>query len=462
MAGVAGVYGKNAALKAFHMLFNTQTRGQENCGMAAAGNHTVRKYCGKGLLSAVFDEDVRGAFFHPTDYVAIGHVGSKRVESENIAPVKAESDNYEIAVAMDGAISSGMGAERKVRFESNEAFYSAIFLDNLEKSCDIGTAVAKTARELGKGYYSVVIAVRDKEKERSTLTAYRNLRGIKPLYVKRTENELYVSSESGATDCITSDKVLEERDVTPGELLVRGKNGIADEQLFEPKRAHCVFEWVYTARPDAVMEGFNAHTVRKKLGHALAELHGLRDDGNSVVIGIPDSGRSVALGIHEASGIPFDEGLIKNQFVGRTYDMPKEAQRRFFADMKHNPIYEVVKGRRVYIGDDSIVRGTISDAVAKRLLNAGAKEVNLAISYAPIFEPCFSDEPDKKLAAKPYRGLDVFEIGRKVAEGLPSISNVLYNTVENVVKAVGLPEEWFCTYCITGKNPFEDMDAKNG
>jgi len=460
MAGVVGVYGKDAAFKAFYILYGTHTRGQENCGMAAAGNHSTRKYSGKGLLLSVFNDDIMGAFLNPTDYVAIGHVGDKKVEGDNIAPVKAESDNYEIAVAMDGAISSGLGSDRKVSFESNEAFYSAIFLDNLEKSDDISVAVSKTAKELGKGYYSVVMAVRDKEKERSMLAGYRNLRGIKPLYMKRTENELYISSESGGIKRTVTGSLLEERDVIPGELLVRSKSGIADEQLFEPKRAHCIFEWVYTSKPETEIEGINAHIVRKRLGHLLAELHKLKDDGNSVVIGIPDSGRSVALGVHEASGIPFDEGVTKNQFGGRTYGMPDAHKRKFFADLKHNIIREVVRGRKVYLGDDSIVRGTISESVGADLLDAGAKEVNLAISYAPIFEPCFSDEPNKRLAAKPYRDLDIFEVGKRVAENLPNINNVLYNTVENVVKAVNLPEEWFCTYCITGKNPFEEADKK--
>jgi amidophosphoribosyltransferase len=149
--------------------------------------------------------------------------------------------------------------------------------------------------------------------------------------------------------------------------------------------------------------------------------------------------------------------MIKNQYIGRTYVIPDVHERKRAAGLKHNPIKEVVKGKRVIEGDDSIVRGTISDAIANTVKMAGAKEVHWGISYAPIFYPCFCDEANKTLATNGYTGdrNDVFEVGKYVSKKLPSIDGVMFNSVENVIKAIGLPEEDLCTMCITGKNPFK-------
>ncbi|MFH0830073.1 MAG: hypothetical protein V1887_02850 [Candidatus Aenigmatarchaeota archaeon] len=481
MAGVIGIYSKdatyneklnewfNAGVKGYFMLMQTQHRGQANWGMVSAGDRSMRKSVAPGLVSATFTREARDAFIHPDDYAMVGHIGDKNVKEDGIAPIHVNKKElrYEVATAIDGAISSNGMLEGNIRFQPNNTFYAAIFSNYMENYNNVEEACLKTADELGPGYYSMVGVVHDKVGQRSQLVAFRNRRGVKPMYMGRSESGIFVSSESGAIDVVSSfDKLIECRDVVPGEVLTMDMDGYRQRQIQEPKRSHCAFEWVYTSRHDAVMEGITSHMVRKKLGHLLVELYGIKDDGNSVVIGVPDSGRSVAIGIHEASGIPIDEGLIKNQYIGRTYDIDNKVERIEAALLKHNPINAVIKGKKVHVGEDSIVRGTISDATAHLLKEGdaharvikegGAKYVTWWISYAPIFDPCFSDSKDKELAAKPFQNkADVRKVGESVAKELEYIDMVYFNTPENVIKAIGLPEDQLCTFCITGKNPFK-------
>jgi amidophosphoribosyltransferase len=163
----------------------------------------------------------------------------------------------------------------------------------------------------------------------------------------------------------------------------------------------------------------------------------------------------VCVGVSEALGITADEGVIKNAYLGRTYIIDDPEYRKIASDLKHNIIRETVKDRKVIITDDSIVRGTVSESVARNLLKAGAAEVEFLVSYAPIFHPCFSDPPDKHLAAAPYKGKTLEEIGELVASNLPSINEVRYNSPENIVRAIGLPDGKVCTYCISDLNPFD-------
>lgn len=458
MAGIIGVYSKdNAAVYAHDVLFQTQHRGQENAGISGLGNHSLRIYKGKRLISKVFHEELFKSFVHPTDYVAVGHVGNEKVERKDIPPVLTDNENYELSIAINGFIMNHKEVDKEhgMKTFTDEELFGKLFLEKTDEYSDITDSLSSVMEELDKAYFSFVMGVRDKKAQRSQLIGGRDKRGIRPMYMGRTNNSLYISSESGSIDMLENfgKEFVEKRDVIPGEIIGFDQD-FYNRQALPPERKHCIFEWVYTARPDAVIEGKNSHMVRKKLGHLLSELHDIKKDNNSVIVPIPDSGRSVSLGVHEATGIPFDEGLIKNQYIGRTYIIPDSNERRQAATLKHNPIRKVVNGKRVLFGDDSIVRGTISEAVSETLLNAGAKEVELLISYAPIFEPCHSDEFNKKLTARGMEDKDVFEIGERVAKKLPSVNKVYYNTVENVIKAVGLPREHLCTKCITGEDPF--------
>jgi amidophosphoribosyltransferase len=321
---------------------------------------------------------------------------------------------------------------------------------------------------LPTAYFSLVAAVLDKKDQKSTLFAARDPRGVRPLHVARTKTKIYIASESAPVDVLEGmgESFDDRRDVVPGSLLYMNDEGIKEEQVIEPRPAHCAFEWVYFGRPDSVMEGKSVHVARKNLGHSLVKTHGLKklygvEKGprkDLAVIPVPDSGRSVTTGVAEELGVPADEGIIKNAYLGRTYLIYDPNFRKTASDLKHNVIRATVGGKKVAICDDSIVRGTVSESVAKSLRKAGATEVDFLVSYAPIFYPCFSDPADKPLAAKPFMGKSVEEIGKLVAGNLPSIDHVHYNTPENIVSSIGLPKDHVCTFCITGVNPFKKKD----
>jgi len=456
MQGVIGVYAReNVGKKSLYTLYGIQHRGQESAGVAAAGDRSLRVWSGTGLVSKVFDERYT-QFSHPDDYIIVGCASGESVVS-GLTPRVLENERYKIALTLDGYFPKKSG-------DSNEN----AFFDILEIKLE-GTSIIPALKEamwsLPTAYYSLVAVVLDKKENRSTLFAARDPQGVRPLHVARAKNKLFVASESAPVDVLEGmgETFDDRRDVVPGSLIYINSEGIREEQVIEPRPAHCVFEWVYFGRPDSVMEGKSVHVARKNLGHALVETHNLKRQygvekgtrGDLAVIPVPDSGRSVCTGVAESLGVSADEGIIKNAYLGRTYLIYDPAFRKTASDLKHNVIRATVSGKKVAICDDSIVRGTVSESVAKNLRMAGAAEVDFLVSYAPIFYPCFSDPPDKPLAAKPFRGKDIKEIGRLVAQGLPSIDHILYNTPENIIKAIGLPPEQVCTYCITGINPFK-------
>ena len=456
MQGVIGVYAReDVGRKSLYTLYGVQHRGQESAGVAAAGDRSLRVWSGAGLVSRVFDERY-APFSHPDDYIVVGCASGEDV-SFGLTPRVLENDRYRIALALDGYLPKKPG-------DSNEK----AFFDVLEAKLQ-GTSIIPALKEamwsLPTAYYSLVAVVLDKKEEQSTLFAARDPRGVRPLHVARTKNKLFIASESAPVDVLEGmgEAFDDRRDVVPGSLLYINSEGIREEQVIEPRPAHCAFEWVYFGRPDSVMEGKERTRSRKNLGHALVNTHDLKkqygvENGprkDLAVIPVPDSGRSVCTGVAEGLGIPADEGIIKNAYLGRTYLIYDPTFRKTASDLKHNVIRATVGGKKVAICDDSIVRGTVSESVAKSLRKAGATEVDFLVSYAPIFNPCFSDPADKPLAAKPFRGKSNEEIGRLVAKGLPSIDHVLYNTPENVVEAIGLPLENICTFCITGVDPFK-------
>ena len=312
-------------------------------------------------------------------------------------------------------------------------------------------------------YYSLVMVIWDREKKKSMLIAARDERGIRPLYMAVCDDGFYFASESAPIDVLENmgDVFSDRRDVSPGSMIIIDDHEFIEEQVLEPRRAHCVFEWVYFGRPDSVIEGKTVHIVRKRLGHGLVDIHDLNDkykeykNKDLVVIPVPDSGRSVSTGVAEALGVTADEGVIKNAYLGRTYIMGDPKYRKIASDIKHNIIRKTVAGKKVVITDDSIVRGTVSESIARNLRQGGAKEVDYLVSYAPIFYPCFSDPSNKPLAARAFLGKSLIEIGRLVANNLPSIDNVLYNSTEKILWAVDLPKNQVCTYCISGINPFK-------
>ena len=458
MEGVIGVFThKDAATKSLYLLYGVQHRGQESSGITAAGDHSLRTWKGEGLVSRVFTEKY-SAFVHPDDYVIIGNASGENIDNGYAPIVDRSHERYEFSIALDGFM-------RKHPQETNEEVFKDSLRGFLKTGVNLIEAFKKTMEKHRNSYYSLVMAAWDKEANNSILIAARDARGVRPLYMAKSPKGVFIASESAPIDVLESmgEGLTERMDVIPGTMVVVTKKRVEEIKVLEPRPATCVFEWVYFGRPDSVIEGKTVHKVRKSLGHGLVRTHDLRklykveDDTKNdlVVIPVPDSGRSVCTGVAEELGVPADEGVIKNAYLGRTYIIDDPIFRQTASDIKHNIIRETVKDKKIVISDDSIVRGTVSESVAKNLLKAGAREVDFLVSYAPIFYPCFSDPPDKSLAAQPYKGKSLQEIGALVAENLPSINNVRYNSEENIKNAVGLDGR-ICTYCISGNNPFEE------
>ena len=458
MEGVIGVFTKrNAATKSLYLLYGVQHRGQESSGITAAGDHSLRTWKDEGLVSRVFTEKY-SSFVHPDDYVIIGNASGENADNEYAPIVDKRHERYEFSLALDGFF------QKKSR-EINEEVFKDSLHNYLEQGDTLIEAFKKSMVEHQQSYYSLVMVAWDKQTNSSMLIAARDAKGVRPLYMAKSPNGVFIASESAPIDVLESmgEGLTERQDVTPGSIIIVTKESFKEIRVLEPRPATCVFEWVYFGRPDSVIEGKTVHKVRKRLGHSLVRTHelrklynvenGVKDD--LVVIPVPDSGRSVCTGVAEELGVPADEGVIKNAYLGRTYIIDDPVFRRTASDIKHNIIRETVKDKKIVISDDSIVRGTVSESVAKNLLKAGAREVDFLVSYAPIFYPCFSDPPDKPLAAKPFKGKSLQEIGALVAENLPSINYVRFNSEENIKNAVGLDGK-ICTYCISGKNPFAE------
>lgn len=459
MGGITGGYSKkNVTRNLYYALIETQHRGQQTAGISTAGNNSLRTCKNEGFISSVFTKDILRLLLHPSDYISIGNVGKNELKrKEDIPPIEIEFQDYKFSISMDGMILNHSEVDKKFGFNTrtDEELFGKIFYKNFKETNETEEAAHLTMEELDKAYYSLVMISHNKDK--SELIALRDKRGIKPMHVGMTDDSLFVSSESGALDTLQmlEKNEIKRRDVNPGELIVANNSGFYSKQILPSKPAFCVFEPVYTSRPDTVYNNKSCHTCRMELGRSLANLHKIVYEGKTIITWIPDTGISVALGIHEVTDIPIDLGLIKNQYIGRTYDIPNPDERYTAVFLKHNPIRDRVAGKKVIFGDDSIVRGSISEGVAKTLRNAGAIDAQLAISYGPIFRSCFSDEPNKKLAAAGLEKYDIYEVGRRVTEKLPTISKVMYNDANSVIKAVGFPREHLCTMCMTCENPFQ-------
>ena len=295
MKGVIGVYTRdNLARKALYMLYGVQHRGQESSGISAAGDHSLRTWNGRGLVSNVFDERYR-SFIHPDDYVAVGCTSGDKIDSIKLPPIELENDRYELSLTMDGYIP---GHDDIL----NEEVIGSTLMSQLEEK-GVEEALSATMRGLEDAYYSLVIALHDKELDKSELLAARDRFGVRPLFMGMNDSDLFIASESAPIDVLESmgERVHEKMDVLPGSMIRHSDEGLTQSQVMEPTPTHCAFEWVYFGRPDSVIEGRNVHTVRKRLGHALVETHSLREtygkEGGSsediVVIPVPDSGRSV-------------------------------------------------------------------------------------------------------------------------------------------------------------------------
>ena len=443
--GVIGVFTPegDASRLAFFGLFALQHRGQESAGIAAANGENVVVHADMGLVTQIFREP---DFYPLVGDMAIGHTRystSGSSELCNAQPLLVEGEHGQLAVANNGNIINALQLKEQLQDEWNCTFTSTTDTEVIAQM--LAHAVGATweepvfhcMRQL-EGAYSIVIQTKD------TMIAARDPLGIRPLCLGKLNGGWIVAAESCALDHLGAEYL---REVDPGEVIIVDSNGLhtATWSGGTGRRALCVFELIYFARPDSIMDGQLVHSARQQLGAQLAKEHPVEAD---LVIGIPDSSTAAAVGYAQESGIPYSEGLIKNRYVGRTFIEPEQRLRDLGVRQKFNPLVEVIQGKRLVVVDDSIVRGTTTPHVVNLLRKGGAKEVHMRVCAPPIKHPCFMGvdmaSREELLAAN-----NTLEQIREIV-GADSLG---YLTVEGLMKVVGGTNGGFCDACFTGNYP---------
>jgi len=437
--GLFGVWNHPEAGNVTYLgLYALQHRGQESAGIAASDGVTVHTEKAMGWVADVFGRD---RLRRLPGHRAIGHVRYSTAGSSNLKnaqPIMATTARGPIAIAHNGNLTNADALRRKM--ERDGAIFQSssdteVILHLLARA-PAGSLEEQITHALAQvtGAYSLLILTLD------ALYAIRDPYGFRPLTLGRLRDAHIVASETCALDLMEASF---ERDVEPGELVVISDAGLRSVRPFPPaERLHCVFEYVYFARPDSILWGRNVHTVRKAMGRQLAREYPVAAD---VVIPVPDSGTSAALGYSEESGTPYELGLIRNHYVGRTFIEPKQGIRHFGVKIKLNPVRDMLEGRRVVVVDDSIVRGTTSRKIVKMIRSAGAREVHMRLSSPPIQWPCYYgiDTPTRKeLIASSHT---VEEICRYLAA-----DSLGYLSLDGMLKATGGDPAHFCNACFTG------------
>jgi amidophosphoribosyltransferase len=443
--GVIGVFTPegDASRLAFFGLFALQHRGQESAGIAAANGENVVVHADMGLVTQIFREP---DFYPLVGDMAIGHTRystSGSSELCNAQPLLVQGEHGQIAVANNGNIINALQLKEQLQDRWNCTFNSTTDTEVIAQM--LAHAVGATweervfqcMRQL-EGAYSLVIQTKD------TMIAARDPLGIRPLCLGKLNSGWIVASESCALDHLGAEYL---RDVEPGEVIIVDSNGLhtAIWSGGTGRRALCVFELIYFARPDSIMDGKLVHSARQQLGAQLAREHPVEAD---LVIGIPDSSTAAAVGYAQESGIPYSEGLIKNRYVGRTFIEPEQRLRDLGVRQKFNPLVEVIQGKRLVVVDDSIVRGTTTPHVVNLLRKAGAKEVHMRVCAPPIKHPCFMGV-DMATSEELLAANNSLEEIRELV-GADSLG---YLTVKGLLKVVGGTDGGFCDACFTGNYP---------
>ncbi len=441
--GVFAVYGhEDAARVTFFGLFALQHRGQESAGIAVADGCRIRERKGMGLVSEVFREE---SLPRLPGRLAIGHVRYSTTGASVISNAQPflvhHADEY-YALGHNGNLINAclLRAELEDRgaiFQST--MDSEIFIHLMAPHLKDGLEEA-LIRALSRveGAYSLVMLTSSK------VIAVRDPRGFRPLCLGRFNGGWVVASETCALDLVGA---VYLRDVEPGEIIVIDEVGLHSLKPFpKVKPAHCIFELIYFARPDSQIYGQNVYLCRKRLGHSLAREYQPQAD---IVMPFPDSGNYAALGYAAESGIPFEMGMIRNHYVGRTFIQPTQAMRDFGVRVKLNPVRPLLAGKKVVIVEDSIVRGTTSQNRVRNLRESGVNEIHMVVSCPPTRHPCpygidFSSRGELIAAQKG----SVDEIARFI--GLDSLH---YLSVEGMVAATNLPADHFCLACYSGDYP---------
>ena len=440
--GVFGIFGHpEAARLAYLGLYALQHRGQESCGIVSSDGLQLRSERAMGHVSEVFSAERLNRLPGPS---AIGHVRystAGEVSVREAQPFLVACQHGQVAVCHNGNLP--FASEERKRLEYDGAIFSStsdteVVLHCLARShaATVAEAIPEVLRET-EGAFSMLFLTPD------ALIAVRDPRGFRPLALGRLGDSWVVASETCAFDLIDAEYV---RDVEPGELVVITKDGVRSSFPL-PRRRHafCVFEHVYFSRPDSIIFGRSVNESRHKMGKRLAVEHPVEAD---IVVPVPDSGVAAAVGYAAQSGINFRFGLVRNHYVGRTFIEPQQSIRSFGVRIKLNPVRDLIKGRRVVLIDDSIVRGTTSKKIVRMVREAGAREVHMRISCPPTVSPCYYgvDTPSKSdlIGAR----MSVEDIRRFI-----EADSLGYLSLEGMHEATGLAADSSCVACWTGRYP---------
>ena len=438
-------------------MYALQHRGQESAGIATFNKEKgLNYYCGMGLITDVFkDYEIQNL----QGNMAIGHVrysttGQSRLE--NSQPFVTDFDDGFIAMAHNGDIVNSSelrdeliaeGYEFKSDTDSEVICYM-LKREHYDNNKNILDSIESVSQKL-VGSYALTILVNGE------LYGVRDPMGIKPLAVAKKGDDFVLASETVAFDVINAKYV---RDIEPGEIVYFENDEINSHMLESAgkcKLSHCMFEYVYFARPDSTIDGINVYQTRMNIGRQLHELYPIDAD---VVIPVPDSSIPAAIGYSRASGIPYGEGLIKNRYVGRTFIMPTQEERELAVRLKLNPIKEAIKGKKIILIDDSIVRGTTSKQLLDLVKEAEPEEIHFLVGCPPVVAPCYygvAMATKKELIAANY---SIEEIQEQL-----DIDTLGYITLESLVKAIGMPKENLCMGCLNEEYPTElpdDIEAE--
>ncbi|KUO68559.1 MAG: amidophosphoribosyltransferase [Clostridia bacterium BRH_c25] len=447
--GIIGIYDKgNMEIESltYYGLIALQHRGQESAGIAVNRDGMITCYKEMGLVSEVFDDKILNLL---KGDISIGHVRYSTTGDSfaaNAQPLLVKYKKGNIAVAHNGNLVNAGSVRDQLEDQgmifattTDSEVIASLIARNYKSS--IEDAIMDTM-DIIQGSYALVIMTNDK------LIGVRDKHGLRPLVIGRRGEGYVLASETCALDTIGATFV---RDVKPGEIVVIEENGIRSMQCRTiEKQAACIFEYIYFARPDSIMDGLSVYQARERAGKILAKEQPADAD---VVICVPDSGTPAAIGYAQQSGIPYAVGLIKNRYIGRTFIQPAQVTREIGVALKLNPLRANIEGKRVVMVDDSIVRGTTSKKIVNALKEAGAKEVHVRVSSPVITHSCYFgiDTPDSNELVGASSIVEA--IKNKIAA-----DSLGYLSYEGLLQSVGSSGEGFCTACFCGKYP---MDIPN-
>ena len=449
--GVFGVWapGEEVAKLTYYGLYALQHRGQESAGIATSDGKRINVYKDMGLVSQVFDETTLNTL---TGHLAVGHCRYSTTGAShwaNAQPTLGATSTGTVALAHNGNLTNTAELNAMI-LERNGGQLSGEMKQG--NTSDTALVTALLEGEEGKTLEQTAIELLPKIKggfcfvfmDEGTLYAARDTYGIRPLVLGRLERGWVVASEQSALATVGASFI---REIEPGEFIAIDEEGVRSQRFAEPTPAGCVFEYVYLARPDAAIAGRSVYESRVEMGRQLARENTQEAD---IVIPVPESGTPAAVGYAEESGIPFAHGFVKNSYVGRTFIQPSQTLRQLGIRLKLNALESVIRGKRVVVVDDSIVRGNTQRAQVRMLREAGALEVHVRISSPPVKWPCFYGIDFASRAELIANGATIEEISQAI--GADSLA---YISEDGMIGATRQPRERLCTACFTGKYPIE-------